>query len=1011
MFVQLLPEQLLSTPSAGLGRIRQCDASTGQVSGSDGLDFDPSTGGKDTQWVLSNPVCLSVILYSYVSVRTSINMMNAACGNPGPTRFAPSLIADVADMARATRAAASGNCSLYLAAAGTAMGSFMAVLGTIYGVAHDAYRNTKICGDGWYGPNTSQYNLYGRAFESRTIHGYPASINTIQKIIDACSTDTGTSNFESANSPKTCDSELNLSTGSKEYREYFYGGVEVDDNAIGSAACLDPYRPRSASTAGSSAVDRTQSYHKQRYYMKGYEEGNFNCQKYRITNSIDPLTGAPLTAERRDDFNNAYECCLNRSANYVCINYKGNRKFCRADSQCTISINTESAEAATSTSSSGINFVTFQTKSRDRGSKICVETYSLCPYNFYVRGGATICDYYKDTGVTQEMVDSGQCGSSSSPASEVRDSDCEFNNRAGKCKNYCQYMTHCAKTSNISTHAFTSASPYMSEACINFSGDSRNRVTYGSGFLHGTMRHFSAPIVQCFKETLENVFYNKAGHNRCINTDEDVGIDISGVCPSGFSYEKGQSVASESFFEKFQRTLTTAIKVALTLVIAFYGFKILLGAGEVKKKDLMMLIVKIALVMYFATGNAWKDTFFDGVYSASTFFAELVFKVQSPSDENKRDGCQFGKVYTSISQGSTSSTMASSAYPAGKTYLAIWDTLDCKLARYMGFGPQASVANIALLVIAGWLIGPIGAYFVTCIFIFGFLMISMIIRAVHIFLASTIAIILLIFISPITITCILTEKTKDIFNNWLKQLMSYAIQPIILFTYLAIMVSVLDKSLVGSARFAGSAPAKTINCTSYCVESNGTPATGVSLDDCDTNNRYIVKPKSDSFECMISSNAFGRFPGLEIIGLSIPFLLELFTEDPKKKMLTLIRGLMIIYFLFKFMDEVPNIASQLFGGSTLPQSGASARGMFNKTAGIIKGTQKRLGRGAKNAAKGAGRAGLREIRKSGGNRKGTSSKDSASGGDGAAGKGGDGAAGKGGDGGGSGGGGGGSGDA
>ena len=38
---------------------------------------------------------------------------------------------------------------------------------------------------------------------------------------------------------------------------------------------------------------------------------------------------------------------------------------------------------------------------------------------------------------------------------------------------------------------------------------SYRKIKISEDFLIGKKRHFSAPIVQCFKETLENAFYNK----------------------------------------------------------------------------------------------------------------------------------------------------------------------------------------------------------------------------------------------------------------------------------------------------------------------------------------------------------------------------------------------------------------------------------------------------------------------------------------------------------------------
>ncbi len=64
--------------------------------------------------------------------------------------------------------------------------------------------------------------------------------------------------------------------------------------------------------------------------------------------------------------------------------------------------------------------------------------------------------------------------------------------------------------------------------------------------------------------------------------------------------------------------------------------------------------------------------------------------------------------------------------------------------------------------------------------------------ALHIFIISSISIISLIYISPITITCVLFKKTKNIFDKWWKYLLSFALQPVILFAYLGVLIFAFD---------------------------------------------------------------------------------------------------------------------------------------------------------------------------------------------------------------------------
>ena len=899
----ILPQASYAGLDGGVGRIRSCNANGDP----DGLDYDPFTGGKDVEFVMSNPVCAAVAAYAYASVKINIAQMNSVCGTGSAVpRFTPSPVLDVIDIGRGTVRAASslnGACGARVVSATTSFFSAISVISVIYGIAVGVYNSSEICGANWMGPNTTQY-----------INSSPKYKQTVEDTIFGTGgwIDNGQTGY------MTFDNQT--------YREWYYGGVEIEDSSD-DGYCPDVSKDR--------RLDNT--YPPQRYYMKGLETGNFNCKQYDILpgqEAIDPRDGTPLTAERLKEYRSAYDCCKSRALNYVCIKYGSSTKFCKTGSLC------------------AINGITFSAKALDNGRLACAETYSLCPYNFALGGGAEECDFYQDgiynsSSGKYDIIDvatvtSGNCTNKS----EIRNGDCTYNAQAGRCKNYCQFMTHCTKTDGAYEYVSDLSSPYFSAACFNMVGDSQNVIPFGTGFIAGSARHFSAPVAQCAKETIENIFYNRAGHTACKMLDD---TPTNNNCPGGTLYKKGDQVMAKSFFSTLQDQMRTIVKMVLTLSITFYGAKILLGSGEIKKSDLLMYVLKIGLVMYFATGEAWQTMFFDGVYGASTVFSQMVFKVETAVDPTKRDGCQFGNIVladgTKISQ---------STYPAGKEYLAIFDTLDCKITRYLGFGPEASTANIIMIIVSGYLIGAVGIYLVLSLFFFGMLMIAATIRALHIFLSSAIAIILMVYISPLVIPMVLFDKTKGIFKGWVTQLISFSLQPMILFAYLAIYVTLLDKTLIGSATFYGQPPFRAISCKEYCQDATGAT---VNNPNCDLVGQKLVVPKADSIACMISLSGVGNWPGLSLIGITLPFLLDFFLDHVREKIITLFKAVLLVYFLTSFMDEIPEIGSQLLGGATLPSSKANAMSMLKGGIGIMQQIQKRALRTmSKQGGKAAGGA-------------------------------------------------------
>ena len=196
---------------------------------------------------------------------------------------------------------------------------------------------------------------------------------------------------------------------------------------------------------------------------------------------------------------------------------------------------------------------------------------------------------------------------------------------------------------------------------------------------------------------------------------------------------------------------------------------------EVNKKLIVGYIAKIAVIIYFVIGDAWQTHFMKGVMDSSNFLAGLMFTSDSDLDAKKAkdinktddinflDGCQFPRY--DYSKSLTSADLFDNPkYAPGNEYLKMWDTLDCKIARAIGMAPGATTANLILTILAGFFTGGLGILFVIAVLAFAIFLIHLVIQALHMFLVSMLAIIILIFVSPITITMALFDKTKNIFD-------------------------------------------------------------------------------------------------------------------------------------------------------------------------------------------------------------------------------------------------------
>jgi uncharacterized membrane protein YgcG len=593
---------------------------------------------------------------------------------------------------------------------------------------------------------------------------------------------------------------------------------------------------------------------------------------------------------------------------------------------------------------------------------ICAQSYSLCPYNFAVGGGTIYADYFQDVDkdkkmITPDLISKATTDTKACHGAESREDDCKFNGKLGNLKNYCQYFAHCSSASNKTyVSNFEILNPYYSKACIDFVGDSQNGVqkvidsktgvSYNGGLLFGNQTNFSAPIVQCFKETMGNIFTNRAGHSKCLdgsfgnsnNECKDSDGQDTYLTIDTFVYKKGNKVKENSLFEFLQKRLKGIITAVLVISITFFGFKILLGKLDLaNKKELLVYIIKISFVIYFVNGTAWKDVFFDGIYNGSSEISKMFFKIKSSSDTTL---CNFGSQYDADGLKIASSV----SYPRGSEYLMVWDTLDCKIMQYLNYRPGFSSSSIFLLIIAAFFTGGIGLILSFSVLIMAVCLITAVIRAMHIFISSAIAIIIYIFVSPIIIPLVLFERTKSIFDAWLSHLMSFTLSPIVLFAYLAIFISLSEDIIFGGAKGFKDG---VVDCSKYCINN-----AGLKIDEnkCDAEKKTeVINPLDHSVACIFNFNSFQKESGFALFGIGLPSLGVLLEEGKVElRVFLVLKTALFLFILAQFMDEIPSIISRLTGES-IDVKGVGYFEIMKKFTSTVRGIQKRGARLAKSS--------------------------------------------------------------
>ncbi len=212
------------------------------------------------------------------------------------------------------------------------------------------------------------------------------------------------------------------------------------------------------------------------------------------------------------------------------------------------------------------------------------------------------------------------------------------------------------------------------------------------------------------------------------------------------------------------------IHIMILLYIIIYGIMFTLGMVEDKQADFIRRVVKIAIINQLTMPGSF-DFFNDHLLVLFTYGRDYLIHVMSNAH---RDIIPPWTPESEIDFGFIDDTIG--IFFRGTTWIKI----------------------LALLVGA-----PFGFIYVIIIFLGMYLFLKAVIGALIIYLLALIAVTLLIALAPLFISFALFPRTRNLFDNWIRELFSYALQPVMVFAALAlfhyIMVATIERLFSFSA--------------------------------------------------------------------------------------------------------------------------------------------------------------------------------------------------------------------
>ncbi|MGI4775868.1 MAG: type IV secretion system protein [Janthinobacterium lividum] len=514
--------------------------------------------------------------------------------------------------------------------------------------------------------------------------------------------------------------------------------------------------------------------------------------------------------------------------------------------------------------------------------------------------------------------------------------------------------------------------PYPESQYASFMDPTNSQGCYQTAYENSkTGIVISSPLIECIKEMATNLALGS----------------------SDVSESNGSPTQENTTLFQFQSNMHKAVSALLAIYVIFFGFKILLRGEVPPKNELIIFALKIIFVTYFSIGininSSSSSGRFDGMSSLA--FPFMLGGIQQIAawviNAGVSNLCNF-----------TASALSANnidSYSSGFEYIAIWDSLDCRVSHYLGLDMlqtmivenqsrnhdfahfdffNFSIPPYYYLLIPAVISGNM--MLVTLAVMYPLLVISVSAYLINSMVVCTISITILGILSPIFVPMLLFDYTKKFFEAWVKLLISFMLQPMVVVAFIVTMFSIYDVGFYGQCKYVSATVNSNNRATQiFYIDNNWDNYD--SQDDvssCQNSLGYMLNNPIASLYNFSSSTLEGmttpttstqqyvsKFPFLKALS-SNPSLFftstTLLFDKIKDITLALITACFTLYLMYHFSAQLSEFAADMTEGVSLSGSTIGPQTLFKagmKALGGFKGAGKvmsALGKGRPDIAGG-----------------------------------------------------------
>lgn len=307
----------------------------------------------------------------------------------------------------------------------------------------------------------------------------------------------------------------------------------------------------------------------------------------------------------------------------------------------------------------------------------------------------------------------------------------------------------------------------------------------------------TSPLIECIRQMIARLL---------ISEDVCSFDDVNAVVNSA-------SRQTSALFQ-FQVGMYRIVTSFLTLYVMLFGAKILLAGQVPPKNEYINFILKIIFVTYFSIGlNITPGS--TSPYDRMDGMIQWAF----PFLLNGINGLA-SWVMNAAPYGLCKFNGPDISYDNSVAYIALWDALDCRVAHYLGLDMLSTLlventykshnfANFDFFSFSAppyiYLLIPAiisgNMMLVSLALAYPLLVISVAAFMVNATVMCMVSIVILGILAPLFVPMFLFDYTRNYFDSWVKLMISFLLQPMVVVTFMITMFSVYDFGFYGKCQY------------------------------------------------------------------------------------------------------------------------------------------------------------------------------------------------------------------